>query len=878
MKIVDIKATNGPNYWSAKRHNLIVMLLNLEDLEEKPTNKIHGFYERITALIPSLHDHHCSEGQAGGFFSRVKDGTWMGHVIEHIALELQTLAGIQTGFGRTRGAGEAGLYHVVFEYGDAEAGVYAAKAAVNIAEALVKNTGCCLHKHINTIKEINNRNKLGPSTNAIVQEAVKRNIPFLRLDGDSFIQLGYGAAQSRIETTIASTTSCIGVEMAGNKQATKHLLSSAFIPVPAGITIKDQSRLQQAIEEVGYPVVIKPRNGNQGKGATTNITCYHDAVKAFNEAKKISPEVICEQFISGSDFRALVINYKFAAAALRTPACVTGNGIDTIKQLVEKVNLDPKRGTDHEKVLTQIKIDHITTTHLQQQGLGMDTVLPCGKTVYLKPTANLSTGGTATDVTNTVHPANKALFERIARIMGLDICGIDIMAPCLEEQITKNDGAILEVNAAPGLRMHLEPTVGKPRNVAEPIIDMLFPGNANGRIPIIAITGTNGKTTTTRLAAHIARQAGYMVGCTTTDGVYIGSDLIQEGDCTGPVSARAVLKDPAVTMAVLECARGGILRGGLGFDQCDVAIIMNVAEDHLGLQGIDTIEKMVRVKGVVAESVAADGYAVLNADDDNVYNMHKNIACNVALFSLDARSPRILSHIRNGGLVAVNQKGYVTIYDKGERILVGETAQIPVTFSGQASFNIANVLAAGLAAYTQGIKPAQIFASLSSFIPGPDTMPGRMNLFQFDNFKILVDYAHNPHGVKAIAGYITSIPASVKLGIITGVGDRRSEDITELGMESAKIFDEIIIRHDTDMRGRSAVELDELLREGIKKIDSRKKITIVTDETHALDVVLKTAPAGSLAVVFADDIGAVIKQLKEAQVAMRHIKPKKEVA
>lgn len=878
MKIMDIKTTSGPNYWSTKKHNLVVMLLDLEAFEEKPTNKLPGFYERVTMLMPSLYQHHCSEGKPGGFFSRVKDGTWMGHVIEHIALELQNLAGLDTGFGRTRGAGSYGVYHVVFEHADAESGEYAAKAAVTIAEALAANTGCCLHKHVAAIKRLYDKNKPGPSTNAILQEAIKRNIPFYRLDNNSLIQLGYGAAQRRIQATIASTTGCIGVELAADKQLTKQVLSSAFIPVPEGLTITAIDALNNAVEAVGFPLVIKPLNGCQGKGATTNIKCYEEVVTAFNEAKKISSAIICEKFIQGDDYRALVVNYKFVAAAKRTPACVTGNGIDTIKQLVEKVNTDPQRGIDHENFLTQIKVDNITQGYLQQQGYNLSAVLPVGKTVFLKPAANLSTGGTATDVTNLVHPANKAMFERIARIMGLDICGIDVIAPCLEEKLTKNNGAVLEVNAAPGIRMHLNPTAGIARNVAAPIVDMLFTNNANGRIPIIAITGTNGKTTTTRLAAHIARFAGHTVGCTTTDGVYIDNDLIKEGDCTGPVSARAVLKDPAVTMAVLECARGGILRGGLGFDKCDVAIITNVAEDHLGLDGIDTIEKLARVKRIVADAVTTDGYAVLNADDDIVYNMRKQLRCNIALFSMKPESERIINHINAGGLAAVYSDGNIQLYKYGQLTCLGSAEDFPVTYGGKASFNIANVLAASLGAYAQGIKAGQIIKALQHFIPGSETTPGRMNMFDFDHYKILVDYAHNPHGVKAIGNFISTIQASVKVGVITGVGDRRDEDIIALGEESAKIFDEIMIRHDADLRGRTIEVLDQLLLTGIKKIDAGKKVIIVTDETEAVEMILKTAVAGSLNVVFADDVNKVLERLKVAQASIKPVHQQKVVA
>ncbi|MBD0352466.1 MAG: cyanophycin synthetase, partial [Flavisolibacter sp.] len=622
MRILEIKVLNGPNYWSIRRPKLIQMKLDLEGLEQKPTNLIEGFRERLEKLMPSLIEHRCSEGVKGGFFMRVDEGTWMGHVIEHIALELQTLAGMRTGFGRTRSTGEQeGVYYVVFDYEEEDAGIYTAKAAVRIAEALVEGKEYDLEKDIQNLREIREETRLGPSTGSIVAEAAKRNIPYIRLNKHSLVQLGYGIHQKRIRATIASTTSSIAVDIAGDKEETKNILEAAEVPVPGGTIVCDEEGLKDAIDTIGYPIVLKPVDGNHGKGATTNINNREAAVKALKDAQKWSKNVICEKFITGFDFRVLVINYKFICAALRTPASVIGDGVHTIQQLIDEINKDPRRGYGHEKVLTQIKVDDFTIKMLNDKGYTLDTIPPVDELVLLKPTANLSTGGTATDVTEEVHPANIFMCERIARLVGLDICGIDIMAPDLSTPLTENGGAVLEVNAAPGFRMHVEPAEGLPRNVAEPVVDMLFPRGSDGRIPIIAITGTNGKTTTARITAHIARTAGKKVGYTTSDGIYIQNQLVMRGDTTGPVSARFVLKDPTVDFAVLECARGGILRGGLGFQQCNVAIVTNVAADHIGLGGINSVEQMARVKRVVPETVCAGGYAILNADDDLVYAM-----------------------------------------------------------------------------------------------------------------------------------------------------------------------------------------------------------------------------------------------------------------
>lgn len=854
---------NGPNYWSIRRHKLIVMLLDLEDLEEKPTNLIPGFSERIKVLLPSMYSHRCSEGVPGGFFQRIDEGTWMGHVIEHIALEIQTLAGMETGFGRTRESPQKGVYHVVFSYYEAKAGIYAAKAAVAIAKALINGEPYDLEKDIQTMREIREDERLGPSTGSIVEEAIKRRIPYIRLNRSSLVQLGYGVNQKRIRATIASTTSSIAVDIACDKEETKNLLQAAEIPVPRGSIIYDENGLKEVIDKIGYPIVTKPVDGNHGKGATTNIRNWEDALAGLEAAKKYSRAVICEKFITGLDYRALMVNYKFVAAALRTPAAVTGDGKHTIQELIDIVNSDPRRGYGHEKVLTAIKVDGFTEDILKKKEYTLDTVIPAGEELWLKPTANLSTGGTATDVTDSVHPSNIIMFERIAQIIGLDICGVDVMATDLSIPLVESGAAVIEVNAAPGFRMHLDPTVGLPRNVAEPVIDMLYPPGTSARIPIIAVSGTNGKTTTTRLIAHIVKQVGYKVGYTTTDGVYIQSQMMMKGDCTGPVSAEFVLKDPTVNFAVLECARGGILRAGLGFHNCDVAVVTNVAEDHLGLGGIDTLERLAKVKSVAAETVFPEGYAILNADDDLVYAMQKNLDCNIALYSIDENNPRIVEHCAKNGLAAVYEHGYVTILKGSWKIRVDKVTNIPITFSGKAEFNIMNVLAATLATYVREFKIEDIKLALQTFIPSPALTPGRMNMFHFRNYSVMVDYAHNTHGLHAVGKFVTAYDASLKVGIIAGVGDRRDQDLVSLGVEAAKIFDEIIIRQDKNTRGRTEKEIIDLMTEGISSVDPAKKVTVITKESEAIDYAIQHAIKDSFIVIISDVIPDALEQIKQ---------------
>lgn len=866
MKILEIKILKGPNYWSVRRTKLIQMKLDLEEMEQHPTNTIEGFRERLEAMFPTMYSHRCSVGKPGGFFQRVEEGTWMGHVIEHIALEVQTLAGMDTGFGRTRTPeGEKeGVYYVVFSYMEEDAGVYAAKASVRIAEALIEGKEYNLAEDIQQLREIREDTRLGPSTGCIVDEAAKRGIPYIRLNKQSLVQLGYGVNQKRIRATIASTTGNIAVDIACDKEETKALLEAAEIPVPRGTVIRTEVGLKEAVDKFGYPLVIKPIDGNHGKGNTTNINTWEQALKAFDAAKAYSRSVIVEKFITGYDFRCLVINYKFICAALRTPASVVGDGEHTIQWLIDETNRDPRRGYGHEKVLTQITIDQFTQKMLDDANITLDYIPTKGERILLKPTANLSTGGTSTDVTDEVHPANIFMFERIAKIIGLDICGIDVMATDLRTPVPENGGAILEVNAAPGFRMHIEPAEGLPRNVAEPVVDMLFPKGSVGRIPIIAITGTNGKTTTTRLTAHIAKSAGKKVGYTTSDGVYIQNQLMMKGDCTGPISSQFVLKDPTVDFAVLECARGGILKSGLAFQNCEVAIVTNVAADHIGLGGINTVQAMAKVKAVVPETVFPHGYAVLNADDDLVYRMKDDLKCKIALFSMDENNPRIKQHAAQNGLSCVYENGFVTILKGSWKIRVLAAKDIPLTYEAKAVHNINNCLPAVLATYLyRDITIDDIRTGLQTFIPSESLTPGRLNFFHFKQFTILADFAHNPHGLKLLCEFVGRLDYTTRIGVISGTGDRRDEDIRELGEISGQYFDEIIIRCDKNLRGRTPDEIMSLLEEGIRKVNTNIPVIKIANENEALEYIYAHPRQGALYTIMCDVVAGALDKIKE---------------
>lgn len=865
MQILELRAMRGPNYWSNYRKKLILMRLDIEEFEEKPTNKIPGFRERLEHLMPGLIEHGCSYKKPGGFFLRVEEGTWAGHVIEHIALEMQIMTGMEAGFGRTRGTSQSGIYNIVFSYAEEEAGKFAARASVELFERLARADESA-DESIETVKEWFNAmlielkaiaadTKLGPSTAAIVHEAQARGIPAIRLDEYSLVQLGYGIHQKRIQATTTSLTSSIGVDIACDKTATKKMLGDMGLPVPKGYQITDEDEVEDVIAHLGFPLVVKPVSANHGKGITVNVHSLDETLSAFRMAKQHSSAVILEEYFEGSDFRILIINKKFVAAAERFPACVLGDGKRTIAQLVEDENHCQWRGCDHENFLSRIIIDGHTLNLLSKKGYSLDTVLPEGERCCLKATANLSTGGTAIDRTDEVHPDNILLFERAARIIGLDIAGIDVVAKNISEPIEKTGGAIIEVNAAPGFRMHLLPSIGQRRNVAKHVVDMLFPEGSKSRIPIFAITGTNGKTTTTRLIAHVFQSIGKYTGLATSDGIYMNGKIIQRGDNTGPISAGIVLKDPALEVAVLETARGGILRSGLAFDHCDVGIVTNVTADHLGLNDIHTLDEMARVKSVVARSVKPDGYVILNADDDRVYEMRNDVDAKVCLFSTNLHNPRIQSHVASDGIAAVWHNDSIYILKGKLVVFVEKVENIPITYSGRAAFMVQNSLAAILACFVMGVRLPEIRHALHSFVPSVTQTPGRLNLIELEHFSVLVDYAHNPSGFMALRDFLKNFKNPAITGVFGGTGDRRDEDIIELGRLAATMFDKIVIKDEAcERRGRKPGEISSLLYSGVREVDEHLPVKIIACEQEAINHALGTAVTDELVVVLADDL------------------------
>ncbi|WP_254564761.1 cyanophycin synthetase [Oscillatoria sp. HE19RPO] len=884
MKILKIQTLRGPNYWSIRRHKVIVMRLDLEDLAEKPTSLIPGFYDGLVEALPSLVEHYCSPGCRGGFLSRVQEGTYMGHVVEHVALELQELAGMIVGFGRTRETSTPGTYQVAFEYVDEQAGRYAARAAVRLCRSIV-DTGRYplseLEQDLQDLKDLAAKASLGPSTETLIKEAETRDIPWFHSSARAMIQLGTGIYQKRVQATLTDRSSILAVELACDKEGTKKTLRDAGVPVPRGTLIHYLDELQEAIDEVGgYPIVIKPLDGNHGRGITIDINSWEDAEEAYDAATTASKtrSVIVERYYKGRDHRVLVVNGKLIAVAERVPAHAVGDGRSTIQELIDETNRDPNRGDGHDNVLTRIQVDRISMQILERKGYDLDTVLKEGEICYLRYTANLSTGGIAIDRTDEIHPENLWMAERIAKLIGLDICGIDVVTEDISQPLRENDGVIVEVNAAPGFRMHVCPSQGLPRNVAAPVMEMLFPPGTPSRIPILAVTGTNGKTTTTRLLAHIYKQTGKTIGYTTTDGTYIGDFIVEKGDNTGPQSAELILKDPTVEVAVLETARGGILRSGLAFDRSDVGVVLNVSADHLGIGDIDTIEQMATLKGVLAESVDPKGYAILNAEDPLVVKMAKRVKSQIAYFSMNPENEIVQNHVRNGGLAAVYENGYLSIIKGDWTLRIEQAVNVPLTMAGLAPFMIANALAAALAAYSNGVPIEQIRSGLATFEASVAQTPGRMNLFNMGTYHALVDYAHNAASYEALGGFVRNWPGET-IGVIGGPGDRRDEDLTNLGKLSAEIFKQIIVKEDNDTRGRPRGDAAHFICKGIAQVNGPAAYQTILNETEAIETALDEAPSGSLVVILPESVSRAIgliekrKPLEEPRIPLNGSKP-----
>jgi cyanophycin synthetase len=842
---------------------VIRYLVDIGELEDRPSNKIPGFYEELTELIPSLYDHGCSIGSPGGFLQRLREGTWMGHVLEHVALELQNLAGAEVARGKTRSAGERGLYHVVFAYDQEDVGLAAGTLAVRLLNHLIYDA----EPEFDFVKELENRviklsERLayGPSTGAIVQEASRRGIPVIRLDPKrSLVQLGHGKFQRRIWATVTSDTANIAVDIASNKELTNRLLQEVGIPVPRAQVVTSESEALRAAHRIGFPVVLKPLDGNHGRGVCINLNSDEEVRESFEIAlaESRSEVVVVESYITGKDYRILVVKNEVVAVAERVPAHVVGDGKHTVQELIDITNADPRRGVGHEKILTRITVDNATRELLERDGVSLDDVPEAGAVVRLKLTGNMSTGGTAIDRTDDIHSDNVEIARQAAMVVGLDIAGIDFITDDISRSARQSGGAIVEVNAGPGFRMHTHPTEGHPRHVGRAVVDMLFPRNAPSRVPIVAVTGTNGKTTTSRMIAHIMKIAGKSVGLTTTDGIYIDGTQIMAGDMSGPTSARMVLKNPTIDYAVLETARGGILRSGLGFDRANIAVVTNVSSDHLGLKGVDTLGELARVKAVVPQSVLRDGASVLNADNEWTVEMTRYARGEIIFFSLDETNPVIRDHIRERGkavlLRETRQGEMITIVEHRRETSLLLAGQIPATFEGRARVNIANAMAAAAAALADDVPLDYIRQALRSFSSSFYQTPGRFNLLDLGGKRVVVDYCHNVAGLEGLADFVHRMGADRTVAVISMPGDRSDGDMNMFGELAGKTFDRIIIREDDNTRGRAPGEIAGILNDAvIRGGRAQDDVTIVLDELEAAKTALETSQKSDLVVIMVD--------------------------
>jgi cyanophycin synthetase len=880
MKILSTNVFVGPSIYA--NFPVIRFEIDIGELEQWPSVRLgDNFINGLIEALPSLQTHGCSYGEEGGLIRRLKEdeGTWIGHIWEHVALELQNLAGSSVSFGRTRGTGELGCYNVVYQYQQRDVGLEAGKLSLRLLTHLMPTEvqgliDADIEDDFDFIDEMRGfvkmaqRKEFGPSTGSLVSAAESRGIPWLRLNQYSLVQFGHGKHQQRIQATITSETKHIAVEISCDKEDTHNLLFDLGLPVPQQYMIYSERQAVRAANRIGFPVVVKPLNANHGRGVTINLNSDEDVSLAFEEAQKhgSSSAVLVESFITGFDHRMLVVNNELVAVAKRVPGHVVGDGKSSIEQLVDLVNLDPRRGIGHEKVLTQLELDKQALRLMAEAGFDENSVLEDGQNFALRSTANLSTGGTAIDVTDIVHPDNRDMAIRAIRAIGLDIGGVDFLTDDISKSYKEIGGGICECNAAPGFRMHVAPSEGTPRDVAGKVMDMLFPAGSNAKIPVAAITGTNGKTTTSRMLASIIKSAGYVTGMTSTDGVYIDGHLTVKGDMTGPTSAQIVLRDPSVDFAIMETARGGIVKRGLGYSECDVAACLNVSSDHLGLRGVDTLEQLAQIKRVVVE--VANDCVVLNADDNLCLQMADFCrAKRICYVTMNPGHGLVREHIRSGGLAVVLEQGIngemITIYDNGTHIPLMWTHLIPATIEGKATHNVQNAMFAAALAYSFEVSLEDIRQGLRIFNTSFYQAPGRLNIYDEHPFKVILDYAHNPAAIASITDLATRLEVSGKRRIVVAMpGDRRDEDVIEVAQIIAKGFDTFICKADDNRRGRGYDEVPQLIRHTLLEAGvADEAIQVIPAEDEAIDKGLADSKPGDLLVVLGDEITRSWKQI-----------------
>ncbi len=864
MKILDIRTLAGPNVYS--HDPALVMKLDLAELTEKETVDVPEFTERLLNCLPGVVEHHCSLGRPGGFVERLKEGTYFGHVVEHVALELTDAVGISVNRGKTVYGGSPGVYLVAVTY-KSEAGMKELlRIAVELVESLVAGVAYLLQPKLEEVRKIITETELGPSTRAIVDAASRRGIPWTRVGEDSLVRFGHGKHTRRVQGTVSDRTSMIAVDLAGDKELTKRVLSAAGLPAPRGCVVTSREEVVACLSHIPHPVVVKPLDGNQGRGVSLNLVTPEQVLEAFDLAFEISSQVIVEEMLRGFDYRVVIVDGKMVAAAQRIPAHVWGDGSHTIRELIELTNGDPRRGDDHEKPLTKISANPLVLATLKRHGKSLDDVPQNGELILLRESANLSTGGSAKDVTDDVHPSIRKMCERAARVIGLDICGVDLVLPDITRPF-ESVGGIVEVNASPGIRMHHYPSEGQSRDVGGAIMKMLYPEGANGRIPIVSITGTNGKTTVTRMIGHAITASGQTVGMTTTDGIWIGGEEIARGDMTGPWSAGVVLSDSSVDFAVLETARGGIVRSGLGYDWSDVGVITNIQADHLGQDGIENIEDILRVKRLVAERVREGGTLILNADDERLAQLEhhprlQRVPKRYVYFSLNGANPVIQKHMEAGGTAYIANGEWLEEINGSERSRIVKAAAFPATLDGTADFQVLNLLAAIAAGRACGLEMQGLVEALTRFHMVSEG-PGRLNLFALGSGYVLIDYGHNPAALQAVCRMTSQWGAKQVTGILTIPGDRSDALIEEFAHKAACGLDHIIVREDQDRRGRKPGEVAEMLARVLRADHPEIPLEIIDDELEAVSVAIDRLQPGEVVVAFCDRVDDVVDLIRQ---------------
>ncbi len=852
MIILSSHVYQGKNIYSNKP--VIKLVVDLDKYDGIPTKDIDGFNETIQELLPGLKKHCCCRKYEGGFVERLKEGTYFAHVMEHMAIELQVMLGYDIKYGKTRETGKKGVYNIIYGYENESAGLESGRLAFEIAEGILSGEIPDVCSWLKKVKKTCIATDFGVSTASIVKEARERGIPAIRLGNGSILQLGYGKNQKRIEATLTENSSCVSVDIACNKELTKSILQEYGIPVPEGRVFKNEQDTLEYCEKIGYPVVVKPNFGSHGKGVSLNLKNPQEVLEAYNIAREYGDAVLAEKYIKGSNFRVLVVGGKVAAVSHRISAHVKGDGSSSLRELIDKENSDPMRGEGHEKPLTKIKIDKVSEQYLERKGITLDYIPAIGEIVYLRENDNLSTGGIAVDVTDEINENSKKIIAQAAGIVGLDVAGVDISTVDITKPLSETGGAIIEINAAPGIRMHHYPYQGNPRNVAKAIVDMLFPEGSASRIPIVSVTGTNGKTTTSRMISHIISQMGKVVGMTATSGIYIDGELIKCGDNTGPVSAKTILTDRRVEYAVLETARGGIVNKGLGYDMADVGIVTNITEDHLGIDDINTLEELAYVKSLVAEAVRENGYAVLNADDKYCLGMRERVKSNIIFFSMSMNNKIIREHVLDGG-TAIYSDGKTIFVNKGgnEQPFI-EAGAIPITMNGVLKYNISNSMAAIAGAIGIGIPAEKIISAISTFGSNSVDNPGRFNIHEINGIRVILDYGHNIDGYRVVIDALKQIRSGRLIGVIGTPGDRTDSSTITVGHMCGNCFDRIYIKEDRDKRGREPGEIAALLEKGCRKGSIKpSEIVIELAEENALEKAILNAVSGDIVIAFFEE-------------------------